>query len=109
MAAQENFTKHQGRMNALLSKLGLASGQFGLDQPPGGRGRPRDVEARDILSIAARSGLGVLEVSGHSVSAETLLAPAIPRPMPFRLTITTVRPDRGPQLRSTPSSSRRAA
>ncbi len=85
-------------MNALLSKLGLASGQFGLDQPPGGRGRPREVEARDILSIAARSGLGVLEVSGHSVSAETLLAPALPRPLPFRLTITTVRPDRGPQL-----------
>lgn len=98
MDAQENFTKHQGGMNALLSKLGLASGQFGLDQPPGGRGRPREVEARDILSIAARSGLGVLEVSGHSASAEGFLTQALPRPMPFRLTITTVRPDRGPQL-----------
>ena len=98
MAAQRNFTKRQGGMNALLSKLGLASGQFGLDQPPNGRGRARDVEARDILSIAARSGLGVLEVSGHSASAEILLAPALPRPTPFRLTITTVRPDRGPQV-----------
>lgn len=85
-------------MTLLLTKLGLASGQFGLDQPPGGRGRPREVEARDILSIAARSNLGVLEVSGHSAMADTLLSQALPRPAPFRLTITTVRPDRGPDL-----------
>lgn len=85
-------------MSQILNKLGLASGQFGLDQPPGGRGRPRDVEARDILSVAARSGLGVLEVSGHSAHADAVLSQACPRPMPFRLTVTTVRPDRGPDL-----------
>ena len=49
-------------MTVSLSKLGLGTAQFGLDQPPGPRGRPRDAEARDILSIAGRSGLSVLEV-----------------------------------------------
>ena len=84
-------------MTSLLSKLGLGSGQFGFDQPAL-RGRPREVEARDILSIAARSGLGVLEIGRHSQSAESLLGQALPRPCPFRITVTTVRPDRGPDL-----------
>jgi aryl-alcohol dehydrogenase-like predicted oxidoreductase len=84
-------------MTSLLSKLGLGSGQFGFDQPAL-RGRPREVEARDILSIAARSGLGVLEIGRHSQAAETLLGQALPRPCPFRMTVTTVRPDRGPDL-----------
>jgi aryl-alcohol dehydrogenase-like predicted oxidoreductase len=85
-------------MTTFLSKLGLASGQFGLEQPPGGRGRPREAEAREILSIAGRSGLGVLEVGRHSTAGETSLAQALPRPNPFRLTVTTIRPDRGADL-----------
>ncbi|MCR5873565.1 bifunctional regulator KidO [Phenylobacterium sp. J426] len=84
-------------MTSLLNKLGLGSGQFGLEQPAL-RGRPREVEARDILSIAARSGLGVLEVGRHSQVAESQLGQALPRPCPFRMTLTTVRPDRGPDL-----------
>jgi aryl-alcohol dehydrogenase-like predicted oxidoreductase len=83
-------------MTSPLSKLGLGSGQFGLDQPASPRGRPRDAEARDILSIAARAGLGVLEAERHSETAELQLGQIMPRPNPFRLTITTVRPDRGP-------------
>ncbi|WP_411287842.1 bifunctional regulator KidO [Phenylobacterium sp.] len=82
-------------MTSPLTKLGLGSGQFGLDQQTAVRGRPRDAEARDILSIAARSGLGVLEVGRHAPSAEVTLGQVLPRPNPFRLTITTVRPDRG--------------
>ena len=85
-------------MTSHLSKLGLGSGQFGLDQPVGARGRPREVEAREILSIAARSGLGVLEVARHGNMAEAMLGRALPRPNSFRLTITSVRPDRGPDL-----------
>src|SRR5262245_20285567 len=85
-------------MTSPLSKLGLGTGQFGLDQPPAGRGRPRDAEARDILSIAGRSGLNVLEVAGHSVAADGVLRSAMPQPNPFRLTLTTIRPDRGPDL-----------
>src|SRR5690554_1036465 len=85
-------------MTSPLNKLGLGSGQFGLDQQASARGRPRDAEAREILSIAARSGLRVLEVGRHAPTAETILGQVLPRPNPFRMTITTVRPDRGPDL-----------
>lgn len=83
-------------MTATLSKLGLGTAQFGLDQPPGARGRPREAEARDILSIAGRSGLNVLDVGGRSAMGDTLLRGALPQPNPFRMTLTTIRPDRGP-------------
>src|SRR5262249_14923229 len=92
MGAQEDFTKP---MTASFSKLGLASGQFGLDQPATGRGRPREHEVRDILSIAARSGLGVLDVAPGSRVADVALGKALPKPVPFRVTLTSVRPDRG--------------
>jgi aryl-alcohol dehydrogenase-like predicted oxidoreductase len=85
-------------MSPPINKLGLGSGQFGLDQQAGARGRPRDAEAREILSIAARSGLGVLEVGRHPASAEVTLGQVLPKPQPFRLTVTTVRPDRGPDF-----------
>ncbi|MBS0363154.1 MAG: bifunctional regulator KidO [Proteobacteria bacterium] len=85
-------------MTSPLSKLGLGSGQFGLDQQPGGRGRPRDQEAREILAIAARAGLPVMEVGRHPPSAEITLGQVLPKPQPFKLTITTVRPDRGADL-----------
>ena len=85
-------------MTSPLNKLGLATGQFGLDQAPTGRGRPRDAEARDILSIAARSGMSVLEIARQSAHADGLMRPALPQPNPFRMTLTAVRPDRGPDL-----------
>jgi len=85
-------------MISTLSKLGLGTSQFGLDQPPGPRGKPRDAEARDILSIAGRSGLSVLEVARGTVAADGLLRTALPQPNPFRMTLTAVRPDRGPDV-----------
>jgi aryl-alcohol dehydrogenase-like predicted oxidoreductase len=85
-------------MTSSLSKLGLGTSQFGLDQPPGPRGKPREAEARDILSIAGRSGLSVLEVVRGSATADTLLRTALPQPNPFRMTLTAVRPDRGPDV-----------
>jgi aryl-alcohol dehydrogenase-like predicted oxidoreductase len=85
-------------MNQTTTKLGLGSGQFGLDQPGALRGRPRSAEAREILAIAARSGLQVMEVGRHAPTAESTLGQVLPKPNPFRLTITTVRPDRGPDL-----------
>ncbi len=85
-------------MTPPINKLGLGSGQFGLDQPAGARGRPRDAEARDILAIAARSGMGFMEVGRHAPSAEMTLGQIMPKPNPFKLTVTTVRPDRGPDL-----------
>ncbi|HKP79187.1 MAG TPA: bifunctional regulator KidO [Phenylobacterium sp.] len=85
-------------MTSPLSKLGLGTSQFGLDQPPGPRGKPREAEARDILSIAGRSGLSVLEVARGSSSADSLLRGALPQPNPFRITLVAVRPDRGPDM-----------
>lgn len=85
-------------MTSTLSKLGLGTSQFGLDQPPGPRGKPREAEARDILSIAGRSGLSVLEVVRGAASADTLLRGAMPQPNPFRMTLTAIRPDRGPEV-----------
>jgi aryl-alcohol dehydrogenase-like predicted oxidoreductase len=86
-------------MTSPLSKLGLGTAQLALDQPQSpGRSRPRDVEAREILQIAARSGLPVLEFSGHSAHAETVLSSVLPRPNPFRVTLYTARPDRGPDF-----------
>jgi len=85
-------------MTSSLSKLGLGTSQFGLDQPPGPRGKPRDAEARDILSIAGRSGLSVLEVARGTVASDGLLRGALPQPNPFRMTLTAVRPDRGPEV-----------
>ena len=60
-------------MTSPTNKLGLRSGQFGLDQQVGPRGRPRDAEAREILAIAARSGLSFLEVGRHPSAAEITL------------------------------------
>lgn len=97
MAAQRDLTKPYASMMSPITKLGLGSGQFGLDQPAF-RGRPRDAEARDILAIAARSGIGVLEVGRCPPSAEMTIGQITPKPNPFKLTITTVRPDRGPDL-----------
>ncbi|TAJ72915.1 MAG: bifunctional regulator KidO [Phenylobacterium sp.] len=85
-------------MTSTLSKLGLGTSQFGLDQPPGPRGKPREAEARDILSIAGRSGLSVLEVARGSAIADGLMRGALPQPNPFRMTLTAVRPDRGPEV-----------
>jgi aryl-alcohol dehydrogenase-like predicted oxidoreductase len=85
-------------MTSAISKLGLGSSQFGLDQPATARSRSREVETREILSIAARSGLKIFEASRHSEAAEAALGQVMPRPNPFRITITTVRPERGPDF-----------
>lgn len=83
-------------MKSLISKLGLGSSQF----VPGGsapaRGRSPEAEARDILNIAARGGLGVFDTAGAYGRSATLLGDLMPRPVPFRLVIGAARPDRGP-------------
>ncbi|MBU4432989.1 MAG: bifunctional regulator KidO [Alphaproteobacteria bacterium] len=82
-----------------VSKLGLAAAQFGLDgMTSTPRGRSPEAEARDILNIADRSGLSVLDVSGVYGRAETVLGDLIPRPISFRVTLSTARADRGPDF-----------
>jgi len=84
-------------MTGLLSKLGLSSGQFALDQAAV-RGRPPQVEVRDILEIAARAGVSAFDLAGRSPQAELDIGAALPQPSPFHVTISTVRADRGPDL-----------
>jgi aryl-alcohol dehydrogenase-like predicted oxidoreductase len=83
-------------MTTVLSKLGLGSSQFlpGGSTPP--RGRSPEAEARDVLTIAARSGLGVFDASSAWGRDQTLLGDLMPRPLSFRLVVGAVRPDRGP-------------
>jgi aryl-alcohol dehydrogenase-like predicted oxidoreductase len=86
-------------MSTVLSRLGLGSSQFvpgGSSTPP--RGRSPEAEARDVLQIAARAGLSVFDTSGAWGRGETLLGDLMPRPVPFRLTLSAVRPDRGPDF-----------
>ena len=81
-------------MTSPLCKLGLGSGQFVLDQATV-RGRPVLAEVRDILSVASRAGVPVFDVAGRSVQGETTIGQALPQPNPFRVTVTTIRADRG--------------
>lgn len=83
-------------MTCSLHKLGIGSSQFPLDPlHVASRGRPPHSEVRDILDIAARAGLGVLDVAGRSAHAESLLGQLMPPQRSFRLSFTCARPDRG--------------
>ncbi|MBR7621503.1 bifunctional regulator KidO [Phenylobacterium sp. 20VBR1] len=84
-------------MTSPLSKLGLGSAQFALEQASL-RGRPPQAEVRDILDIAARTGLACFDVAGWSPQVESVLGDIMPRPNPFKVSISTVRPDRGPDF-----------
>ncbi|MDP1629978.1 MAG: bifunctional regulator KidO [Caulobacter sp.] len=85
-------------MSALISKLGLGSAQFVPGATTPVRGRSPETEARDILTIAARGGLSVFDASGVWGRSEVFLGEMMPRPLPFRLVLATVRPDRGPDF-----------
>jgi aryl-alcohol dehydrogenase-like predicted oxidoreductase len=86
-------------MSLAVSKLGLAAAQFGLDgMSASPRARSPETEARDILGIAARAQLSVLDVSGNYGRAEQVLGDLIPRPVPFRVTLSAARADRGPDF-----------
>ena len=78
------------------AKLGLAAAQFGLDYANSNpRGRPVEQEVSDILQIAARSGVKLLDtvVGGRS---ERVIGELLPRPAPFHMVVKTARCDRGP-------------
>jgi aryl-alcohol dehydrogenase-like predicted oxidoreductase len=85
-------------MTFSLTKLGVSAALFGLGGTSGPRSRTPEVEARDILAIAARGQLSVLDASGVYGRAEQILGDLIPRPSSFRLTLNTARADRGPDF-----------
>jgi aryl-alcohol dehydrogenase-like predicted oxidoreductase len=78
-----------------LSKLGLGAAQFRLDSGVPARGRSADAEIGEILAIAARSQLRVLDAATASGQGETVLGERMPKPCPFRLIVKTGRIDRG--------------
>lgn len=79
------------------AKLGLAAGHFGLDFPVANpRGRSAETEVGDILQIAARSGLRLLDTALGSGRTERVIGELLPRPCPFRAIVKTARCDRGP-------------
>ena len=82
----------------LRAKLGLAAAQFGLDYATSGpRGRSPEAEVSDILQIAARSGVALLDTALGG-RTERVIGELMPRPTPFRMVVKTARCDRGPDF-----------
>lgn len=83
-------------MHPLVSKLGLGTAQFGLDGGAPARGRAPQAEVRDILAVAARAGLAVLDAGAASTHGEAVLGAVMARPAPLGVMIKAARGDRGP-------------
>ncbi len=84
--------------HVLIAKLGLGAAQFGLDGGTTTRGRAPEAEVREILGVAARAGVAVLDTSAASMHGEALIGAVMPRPAPFRVTVKAARGDRGPEF-----------
>jgi aryl-alcohol dehydrogenase-like predicted oxidoreductase len=83
-------------MNPLVSKLGLGAAQFGLDSGAARRARAPEAEVREMLSLAARAGIGVLDTGSASSHGEAVMGAVMPRPSRFAVTVKAARGDRGP-------------
>jgi len=86
------------RTHPLICKLGLGAAQFGLDGGAPARGRSPEAEVREILAIAGRVGVSVLDAGAASLHGEAVLGAVMPRPAPFRITVKAARGDRGPDF-----------
>ncbi|MHB8528844.1 MAG: aldo/keto reductase [Caulobacteraceae bacterium] len=82
-------------MHPVNSKLGLGAAQFGLDGGGAPRGRAPEAEVREMLALAARSEVGILDAAAASAHGEAVLGAVMPRPAPFRITIKGARGERG--------------
>ena len=79
------------------AKLGLSAAQFGLDYPVANpRGRSAEVEVGDMLQIATRAGVRLLDTVLGGGRTERVIGELLPRPCPFRIVVKTARCDRGP-------------
>jgi aryl-alcohol dehydrogenase-like predicted oxidoreductase len=83
-------------MNPLVSKLGLGAAQFGLDSGQARYARAPEAEVREMLGLAARAGIGILDTAAASAHGEAVMGAVMPRPSPFAVTIKAARGDRGP-------------
>ena len=82
-------------MHPLVSKLGLGTAQFGLDGAAA-RGRPPEAEVSDLLGLAGKAGVGVLDTGAASGHGEAVIGAVMPRPSPFKVSIKAARGERGP-------------
>jgi aryl-alcohol dehydrogenase-like predicted oxidoreductase len=80
----------------VLSKLGVGAGQFRLEGVRAPRGRSPEAEVGEILGVAARSGVRLLDTSSNSNYAEAVIGSHMVQPCPFRMMVRAARLDRGP-------------
>ena len=85
-------------MSPVVSKLGLGAAQLRFESAPGMRGRSPEAEIGEVLAVAARSGVGVLDAAVPYDGAEATLGDAMPAGAPFRIMVKTARCDRGPDF-----------
>ena len=81
-------------LSVSLSKLGFGAAQFRLGGAPVARGRSPEAEVGEIMTIAARSGLGVFDTTAGSTYADDVIGQHLPRPCRFRMMVKTGRADR---------------
>ncbi len=82
-------------MKSLVAKLGLGAAQFGLDGGAPYRGRTPETEVREMMILAAKADLRVLDAGAASSHGEAVIGAVTPRPMPFSVTVKAARGDRG--------------
>ena len=85
-------------MTSLLAKLGLGASQLPAFAAAPLRGRPPELEVREMLGVAARAGLGYLDAGAASASAELALGEHLAQPQPLKVLVRSVRGDRGPDV-----------
>lgn len=84
-------------MNTRISKLALGASQFRFEPFPGLRRSPQ-AETAEILSVAQRGGIELVDASVAYASHESVLGESMPRPHKFRMMIKAARCDRGPDF-----------
>ncbi len=86
-------------MHPSLAKLGLSAAQFRFETPAGpARGRSPAAEVAEILAIADRSGLSILDACAPFDSAEAVIGGALPQPNGLRVLLRAARPEKGPDF-----------
>jgi len=83
-------------MGTLISKLGLGAARFGLDGGTPVRGRAPEGEVREMLILAAKAEMGMLDTGAASPHGEAVVGAVMPRPAPFGVVVKAPRGDRGP-------------
>ena len=84
-------------MASYLSKLALGASQFRFEGAPAHpRARTPQAEVAEIVTVAARAGVRLLDAGVSYDSAETMIGSA-PSLHEFRLLVRAARPDKGPE------------